>query len=133
MRKEGVFVTAFSRQFHVGGNFLVNGAGVFTGSGKASHKGYFFLTLPMLRRLMKLSGELGLEFGVKITNTFPVDVKAASFMFSIKVSIFSDWIPFKSYPTLILNWNPLHSRPCKNPDDFHTKSGNSHRTCRRGF
>ena len=32
--------------------------------------------VPMLRRLMKLSGELGLEFGVKITNTFPVDVKA---------------------------------------------------------
>ena len=30
----------------------------------------------MLERLMKLSGELGLEFGVKITNTFPVDVKA---------------------------------------------------------
>lgn len=32
--------------------------------------------VPMLRRLMKLSGELGLEFGVKITNTFPVDVTA---------------------------------------------------------
>ena len=32
--------------------------------------------IPMLKRLMKLSGELGLEFGVKITNTFPVDVKA---------------------------------------------------------
>lgn len=32
--------------------------------------------VPMLERLMKLSGELGLEFGVKITNTFPVDVKA---------------------------------------------------------
>lgn len=32
--------------------------------------------VPMLRRLMKLSGDLGLEFGVKITNTFPVDVKA---------------------------------------------------------
>ncbi len=32
--------------------------------------------VPMLQRLMKLSGELGLEFGVKITNTFPVDVKA---------------------------------------------------------
>ena len=32
--------------------------------------------VPMLKRLMKLSGELGLEFGVKITNTFPVDVKA---------------------------------------------------------
>ena len=28
----------------------------------------------MLTRLMKLSDELGLEFGVKITNTFPVDV-----------------------------------------------------------
>ena len=28
----------------------------------------------MLTRLMKLSEELGLEFGVKITNTFPVDV-----------------------------------------------------------
>lgn len=32
--------------------------------------------VPMLGRLMKLSGDLGLEFGVKITNTFPVDVKA---------------------------------------------------------
>ncbi|MGF7010763.1 putative selenate reductase [Lachnospiraceae bacterium PF1-22] len=32
--------------------------------------------VPMFKRLMKLSGELGLEFGVKITNTFPVDVKA---------------------------------------------------------
>lgn len=32
--------------------------------------------VPMLRRLMKLSEEKGLEFGVKITNTFPVDVKA---------------------------------------------------------
>lgn len=32
--------------------------------------------VPMLQRLMKLSGELGLQFGVKITNTFPVDVKA---------------------------------------------------------
>ena len=32
--------------------------------------------VPMLQRLVKLSGEMGLEFGVKITNTFPVDVKA---------------------------------------------------------
>lgn len=32
--------------------------------------------VPMLQRLMKLSEELGLQFGVKITNTFPVDVKA---------------------------------------------------------
>ena len=32
--------------------------------------------LPMLRRLQKLCGERGLEFGVKITNTFPVDVAA---------------------------------------------------------
>ncbi len=32
--------------------------------------------VPMLTRLMKLSGEMHLEFGVKITNTFPVDVKA---------------------------------------------------------
>ncbi len=32
--------------------------------------------VPMLQRLMKLSGEQNLEFGVKITNTFPVDVKA---------------------------------------------------------
>ncbi len=32
--------------------------------------------VPMLQRLMKLSEEKGLEFGVKITNTFPVDVKA---------------------------------------------------------
>ena len=30
--------------------------------------------VPMLTRLMKLSDKLGLEFGVKITNTFPVDV-----------------------------------------------------------
>ena len=30
--------------------------------------------VPMLTRLMKLCEELGLEFGVKITNTFPVDV-----------------------------------------------------------
>ena len=30
--------------------------------------------VPMLSRLMKLAEELGLEFGVKITNTFPVDV-----------------------------------------------------------
>ena len=32
--------------------------------------------VPMFHRLMKLTGERGLEFGVKITNTFPVDVKA---------------------------------------------------------
>lgn len=32
--------------------------------------------VPMLTRLMKLSSDLNLEFGVKITNTFPVDVKA---------------------------------------------------------
>ncbi|MCI9175398.1 MAG: putative selenate reductase subunit YgfK [Lachnospiraceae bacterium] len=32
--------------------------------------------VPMIRRLMKLSWEQGLEFGVKITNTFPVDVTA---------------------------------------------------------
>ena len=32
--------------------------------------------IPMLERLMKLSSDLNLEFGVKITNTFPVDVKA---------------------------------------------------------
>lgn len=31
--------------------------------------------IPMLGRLMKLSDEQNLEFGVKITNTFPVDVK----------------------------------------------------------
>lgn len=32
--------------------------------------------VPMLQRLMELSGKQGLQFGVKITNTFPVDVKA---------------------------------------------------------
>lgn len=32
--------------------------------------------IPMLQRLMDLSGSLNLQFGVKITNTFPVDVKA---------------------------------------------------------
>ena len=32
--------------------------------------------VPMLTRLMKLSGDMDLEFGVKITNTVPVDVKA---------------------------------------------------------
>ena len=32
--------------------------------------------IPMLQRLMNLSASLNLEFGVKITNTFPVDVKA---------------------------------------------------------
>lgn len=32
--------------------------------------------LPMLRRLMELSAQKGLEFGVKLTNTFPVDVAA---------------------------------------------------------
>lgn len=31
--------------------------------------------VPMLHRLMELGKEKGLEFGVKITNTFPVDVK----------------------------------------------------------
>lgn len=31
--------------------------------------------IPMFKRLMALCGEKGLEFGVKITNTFPVDVK----------------------------------------------------------
>ena len=30
----------------------------------------------MFKRLMKLAEEMKLEFGVKITNTFPVDVKA---------------------------------------------------------
>lgn len=34
--------------------------------------------VPMLQRLMKLSSDLNLEFGVKITNTFPVDVKAGA-------------------------------------------------------
>ncbi|GAA4295763.1 putative selenate reductase subunit YgfK [Anaerocolumna aminovalerica] len=32
--------------------------------------------IPMLKRLMALADEKGLSFGVKITNTFPVDVKA---------------------------------------------------------
>ncbi|HOO27460.1 MAG TPA: putative selenate reductase subunit YgfK, partial [Lachnospiraceae bacterium] len=32
--------------------------------------------VPMLTRLMSLASEKGLEFGVKITNTFPVDIKA---------------------------------------------------------
>lgn len=32
--------------------------------------------VPMLQRFMKLADEKQLEFGVKITNTFPVDVKA---------------------------------------------------------
>ena len=32
--------------------------------------------IPMFRRLMALTQERGLEFGVKITNTFPVDVAA---------------------------------------------------------
>ena len=31
--------------------------------------------VPMLKRLMALAQEKNLEFGVKITNTFPVDVK----------------------------------------------------------
>lgn len=31
--------------------------------------------VPMIKRLMALAGEKNLEFGVKITNTFPVDVK----------------------------------------------------------
>ena len=31
--------------------------------------------IPMLQRLIKLAGQRSLEFGVKITNTFPVDVK----------------------------------------------------------
>lgn len=30
--------------------------------------------IPMMRRLLELAGSHGLEFGVKITNTFPVDV-----------------------------------------------------------
>lgn len=32
--------------------------------------------IPMLERLMALTKEKGLEFGVKLTNTFPVDVVA---------------------------------------------------------
>ena len=32
--------------------------------------------IPMFHRLMKLTGERDLEFGVKLTNTFPVDVAA---------------------------------------------------------
>ena len=32
--------------------------------------------VPMFRRLMALAGKLGLEFGLKLSNTFPVDVKA---------------------------------------------------------
>ncbi|MDO5702502.1 MAG: putative selenate reductase subunit YgfK, partial [Lachnospiraceae bacterium] len=32
--------------------------------------------VPMFERLIKLCGEKGLEFGLKLTNTFPVDVKA---------------------------------------------------------
>ena len=31
--------------------------------------------IPMFRRLLKLAGEKGLEFGLKLSNTFPVDVK----------------------------------------------------------
>ena len=31
--------------------------------------------IPMFRRLLKLAGENGLEFGLKLSNTFPVDVK----------------------------------------------------------
>lgn len=31
--------------------------------------------VPMLQRLMKLADEQGLQFGVKLTNTFPVDVR----------------------------------------------------------
>jgi len=33
--------------------------------------------VPMIRRLQKAAAEEGLEFGVKLTNTFPVDVKAS--------------------------------------------------------
>ncbi len=32
--------------------------------------------IPMFKRLISLSGEKGKEFGIKLTNTFPVDVKA---------------------------------------------------------
>lgn len=32
--------------------------------------------IPMFHRLMKLAGDKGLDFGVKLTNTFPVDVAA---------------------------------------------------------
>ncbi|MEA4971412.1 MAG: putative selenate reductase subunit YgfK [Candidatus Pelethousia sp.] len=32
--------------------------------------------VPMFRRLMKLAADHGLEFGLKLSNTFPVDVKA---------------------------------------------------------
>lgn len=32
--------------------------------------------VPMIERLQKLAAETGVEFGVKLTNTFPVDVKA---------------------------------------------------------
>jgi putative selenate reductase len=32
--------------------------------------------VPMIERLQKLADKVGLEFGVKLTNTFPVDVKA---------------------------------------------------------
>ena len=32
--------------------------------------------VPMFRRLQQLAGEQGLEFGLKLSNTFPVDVKA---------------------------------------------------------
>ena len=32
--------------------------------------------VPMFERLIKLSGSLGLDVGIKLTNTFPVDVKA---------------------------------------------------------
>ncbi len=31
--------------------------------------------IPMFRRLLKLAGDHGLEFGLKLSNTFPVDVK----------------------------------------------------------
>ena len=31
--------------------------------------------IPMFRRLLALAGERGLEFGLKLSNTFPVDVK----------------------------------------------------------
>lgn len=36
--------------------------------------------IPMLERLMALTKEKGLEFGVKLTNTFPVDVAAKNYL-----------------------------------------------------
>ena len=56
----------------------------------------------MFHRLMQRTGERGLEFGVKITNTFPVDVAAGELP--------SDCLLYTSSPSAVVPAQMLHTQ-----------------------